>query len=97
MIKISDLSTFEAVNYLDSEEAIAQYLSTVMQLPDGAMVSSALNDAAKAIGIIQLAKDTGIHRAILCEALCVDTSPRYDMIVQIIQALGFKLTVIPET
>ncbi len=93
MVKVADLPSFDAADYLDSEEAIAAYLNAIMEENDDALLASALGDIAKARGMAQIAKDAGIGRESLYKALREGANPRYDTIAKVIQALGLKLTV----
>ncbi len=67
-IKISDLPEFDAAEYLNSEEDIAAYLTTVIEENDPALLAAALGDIARARGMSQVAKDAGIR---VCAALGV--------------------------
>ena len=93
MVKVADLPSFDAADYLDSEEAIAAYLNAIMEENDDALLASALGDIAKARGMTQIAKDAGIGRESLYKALREGANPRYDTIAKVIQALCLKLTV----
>ena len=93
MVKVADLPSFDAADYLDSEEAIAAYLNAIMEENDDALLASALGDIAKARGMTQIAKDAGIGRESLYKALREGANPRYDTIAKVLQALGLKLTV----
>ena len=64
-IKISDLPEFDAAEYLNSEEDIAAYLTTVIEENDPALLAAALGDIARARGMSQVAKDAGIAREAL--------------------------------
>lgn len=97
MVKVADLPSFDAADYLDSEEAIAAYLNAIMEENDDALLASALGDIAKARGMTQIAKDAGIGRESLYKALREGANPRYDTIAKVIQALGLKLTVTSKT
>ena len=88
MVKVADLPSFDAADYLDSEEAIAAYLNAIMEENDDALLASALGDIAKARGMTQIAKDAGIGRESLYKALREGANPRYDTIAKVIQALG---------
>ena len=61
-IKISELPEFDAAEYLNSEEDIAAYLTTVIEENDPALLAAALGDIARARGMSQVAKDAGIAR-----------------------------------
>ncbi len=53
---------FDAAEYLDSEEAIAEYLSAALEENDPALFLSALADVVKARGITKMAKNAGVGR-----------------------------------
>ena len=57
-IKISDLPEFDAAEYLNSEEDIAAYLTTVIEENDPALLAAALGDIARTLSLIHI-----FHRA----------------------------------
>ena len=61
-IKISDLPEFDAAEYLNSEEDIAAYLTTVIEENDPALLAAALGDIARARGMSQVAQGHRIRR-----------------------------------
>ncbi len=97
MVKISELPTFDAADYLDSEEAITAYLNAILEADDDALLAEALGDIAKARGMTQIAKDAGIGRESLYKALRGGASPRFDTISRVLGALGVKLVAVPKT
>ena len=72
------LSKFDAVDYLDSEKMMAEYLTVAMDDENPDVFLAALSDVAKARGISQLAKDTGLGREILYKILTPGAKPRFD-------------------
>ncbi len=88
---------FDAVDYLDSEEMMAEYLTAAMEDENPDVFLAALSDVAKARGIAQLAKDTGLGRESLYKSLASGAKPRFDTIMKITKALGVPLAVRPET
>ena len=93
MYKISELSEFDASDYLDSEEAISEYLNSILEENNPALLASALGDIAKARGMTKIAKDAGLTREALYKALRPNASPRFDTISRVCQSLGVKLVV----
>ena len=77
-IKISELPEFDVTRYLDSEQAIAEYLTVVIEDNDPAFLAAALGDIAKARGMTEVAKKAGITREALYKALRPNASPRFD-------------------
>jgi probable addiction module antidote protein len=67
-IKVSELPEFDAAEYLNSEEDVAAYLTTVLEENDPALLAAAIGDIARARGMSQVAKDSGIAREALYRA-----------------------------
>lgn len=90
-IKANDLPDFDAARYLDSEEAIAAYLTDILAANDPALLAAALGDIARSRGMSEIAKASGISREALYKALRPDAQPRFDTISRVCAALGVKL------
>ena len=86
---------FDAADYLDNEETIAAYLSAMLAEDDPEMFLVAIKDIARARGMTQLAKDTGMGRESLYKALAPGAKPRYDTILKVLRALGVTLHATP--
>ena len=59
--------------------------------PSGA-VAAALGDVARARGMTQLARDTGLSRESLYKSLSGERAPSSDTLFKVIRAMGFKLS-----
>lgn len=94
-IRVSDLPEFDITQYLDSEEAIAEYLTLMIEEDDPAMLAAALGDIARARGMSDIAKATGIGREALYKALRPGAHPRFETIAKVCAALGVKLVAQP--
>ncbi|MDQ8160032.1 MAG: putative addiction module antidote protein [Gemmatimonadota bacterium] len=86
---------FDAADYLDSEEVIAEYLNVALASEHPDLFLQAIADVAKARGMAQLAKDTGLGRESLYKALAPGAKPRYDTVLKLIRALGVELQTTP--
>ena len=86
---------FDMANYLHSEAEIAEYLRQVLEDNDPAELAGALGDIARARGMTQLARDTGLSRESLYKSLSVERAPSSDTLFKVIHAMGFKLSVEP--
>lgn len=86
---------FDVVDYLDSEEAIAAYLSAVLEQNDPDLLIAALGDIARARGIAKLAEDSGLNRESLYKALRPGAKPCFDTVFRIMNALDIKMQVVP--
>lgn len=95
-IKISELPSFDMAEQLPDEQAVAEYLTIVMEENDPSALADALGTVARARGMAQIAKDAGIGREALYKALRADAKPRFDTISRVCQALGVKLVAVPD-
>ncbi len=89
--KVADLHTFDITEMLQTEQDIAEYLSVVIDDGDPAMLAVTLGDIARARGMTQIAKDSGLSREALYKALRPGASPRFDTIARVCKALGVRL------
>lgn len=89
---IKKLAPFDAADYLTDEETIAEYLTAALEDPNPDLFLVAVRDVARARGMTQLAKDTGLGRESLYKALTPGAKPRYDTMLKIMHGLGVKLT-----
>ena len=93
----SRFRVFDAAEFLDSEEAIAAYVSDTMQDADPDRLLTALATVARARGMSRLAEATGLGRESLYKALRPGAKPRFDTILRIMKGLDIRLqaTVMP--
>ena len=92
----NELITFDITEYLDSEEAMAEYLSQVLKDGDNEEFLRAIGHIAKAKGMAQIAKDTGLGRESLYKAFRPNAKPRFDTIMKVIDALKLQLNATPQ-
>jgi probable addiction module antidote protein len=88
---MTPFTPFDAADYLDDEETIAEYLSAALEDEDPELLLTAIKDVARARGMTKLAKDTGLGREDLYKALAPGAKPRYDTVLKVIRALGVRL------
>jgi probable addiction module antidote protein len=88
---------FDVSNYLNDEADIAAYLQVAIEDGDPSLLAAALGDIARARGMTQLARDTGLSRESLYKSLSGERAPSSDTLFKVIHAMGFKLTVEPLT
>lgn len=89
--KVADLPEFDATPYLESNAAIAAYLTDILEANDPALLAAALGDIARARGMSEIAKASGLTREALYKALRPDAQPRFDTISRVCAALGVRL------
>ena len=85
-------SAFDASKYLDTDEAINDYLAIALEDGDTKTVQVVLRDIARAHGMTQLAKETHLNRESLYKSLTKEGNPSFASITKIMKALGLKMT-----
>ena len=94
-IKIADLPEFDMAEHLPDEQAIAEYLTVVLEEDDPAALADALGTIARSRGMSDIAKASGITREALYKALRPNASPRFETISKVCAALGVRLVAQP--
>jgi probable addiction module antidote protein len=82
---------WDVAEHLDSPDAIAAYLDAAMEDGDVQLITAALGDVARARGMTQLAKDTGLSRESLYRSLSPEGSPEFATVVRVLDAFGVRL------
>lgn len=84
---------YDVAEHLRTPEEMAAYLEACLDEADGdaALVAKALGDIARAKGMSQVARDTGLSRESLYKALSGDRTPSFDTILKVVGALGIGL------
>lgn len=94
-IASSKLIAFDAARYLNDDQAIAEYMTAVLETNDPDLLLLALGDLARAKGMAQVAKDAGLGRESLYKALAPGAKPRFETVMKVARALGVKFTAQP--
>lgn len=84
---------WDVTRYLDSDEAIAAYLDAALDEDDPALLAAALGDVARAKGMTQIARETGLGRESLYKALSPEGNPEFGTVQKVVRSLGLKLHV----
>jgi len=92
-MKTSTVATrpWDAAEHLETPEDMAAYLEAALEDGDASLIAAALGDIARAKGMTQLSRDTGLRRESLYKALSPSGHPEFATILKVIQALGLKL------
>ena len=80
---------------LDTPERIEAWLAIAASEDDPAYLRQALLDAAKAEGMSQISRRTGIPRQTLYRSFSAQGNPSYEMVRKVVKALGGRLTITP--
>jgi probable addiction module antidote protein len=85
---------FDIAEYLETDEDIWEFLAEVLATGTTSDFIHALNTAAKAKGMTEVARQAGVTRASLYKSLSEDGNPRFETISKIVEALGGRLSVV---
>ena len=84
---------YDVAEHLRTPEEMAAYLEACLDeaKEDAAFIAKALGDIARARGMSQVARDSGLSRESLYKALSGERSPDFDTILKVVSALGIRL------
>ena len=82
---------WDVAEHLETEEDMVAYLEAALEDGDPALVTAALGDIARAKGMTQIARETGLGRESLYKALSPDGNPEFATVLKVIKALGLQL------
>jgi len=88
-----ELTKWDSADHLKTKEDVAAYLEAVFEDGDSTLITHALGVVARAEGMTEVAKQTGLTRASLYKALSGDGNPEFSTVLKVVQALGLKMTV----
>ncbi|MBI5197914.1 MAG: putative addiction module antidote protein [Nitrospirae bacterium] len=86
---------WDAAEHLKTEEEMAAYLEAALEEGDPALVAAALGDIARAKGLTQIARKTGLGRESLYKALSAEGNPEFATVLKVVRALGLRLRATP--
>jgi probable addiction module antidote protein len=86
-------SRYDVAEHLRTPAEMAAYLEACLAEANGdaAFIAKALGDLARAKGMTQVARDSGLSRESLYKALSGERAPGFDTILKVISALGLSL------
>lgn len=82
------LTDFDMSEYLDSPEAIAEYISQVLEDGDQDELLRAIGYIAKAKGMTQISRETGLGRESLYKAFQEGSEPKFSTVIKVLKAIG---------
>jgi len=86
-----ELANFDISQYLDNKEIIAEYLTQVIEEGDMDELFVSIGNIAKAKGMGQISKDTGLGRESLYKAFKKGSNPRFDTVIKVLKSLDIQL------
>lgn len=90
MVKVTE---FDPSAFLDSDELVAEYLAAALEEEDPDVFLAAVGHVAKARGMSNIAKSSGLGRESLYKAFAPGAKPRYETVMKVIHSLGVKIDV----
>jgi probable addiction module antidote protein len=88
-------SPWDVAEHLETEEDMAAYLEAALEEGDPALVAAALGDIARAKGMSQIARESGLGRESLYKALSPEGNPELATVLKVVRALGLRLHASP--
>ncbi len=86
--------SFNIAEHLNTSEEIRSFLQEVASTGDESDFIHALNTAARAMGMAEVAKKAGVTRTSLYKSLAEDSNPKFVTISKVTKALGCKLAIV---
>lgn len=83
---------YDSAEFLDSDEALEEYLKATCEDGSAAEIAHALGVIARAQNMTKLAEKTGLSRQALYKALSGDGNPEFATILKVAEALGLRVT-----
>lgn len=83
--------SWDAAEHLRTEEDMALYLEAALEDGDPTLIAAALGDIARAKGMSQIARETGLGRESLYKALSPGGNPELSTVLKVVRALGLRL------
>jgi probable addiction module antidote protein len=84
---------WDTADHLKTREDIAGYLDAVLDDGDPELLKLALGNVARAKGMTDIAKAAGLGRQSLYKALSPDGNPEFATVVNVLKALGLRLSI----
>ena len=86
---------FDPADYLTSPEAIAEFVTDALETGDTAYIAKAMGVAARAKGMTEIARETGLSREQLYRSFSEKGNPRLKTMLAVMKSLGVDLVVRP--
>jgi len=88
-------SEFDPAAYLTTPEAIAQFMTDALETGDASYVAKAVGVVARAQGMSELAKETGLSREQLYRSFSEHGNPTLKSFLIVMKALEIDMTARP--
>jgi probable addiction module antidote protein len=92
-LKKLNLKKFDVIDFLDSDEAMVEYLNAALAENDPKYFAKALGNVARAKGMTSVSEATGLGRQALYRALSDEGNPRIDTLFRVLESLNIRLAI----
>ncbi|HDS1737978.1 addiction module antidote protein [Pseudomonas sp. BP8] len=86
---------FDPARYLTDPQAIAEFMSDALETGDAAYVAKAVGVVARAKGMTELSRETGLSREQLYRSFSAQGNPTLKTFLAVMKALGVDMTARP--
>ena len=83
---------YDTAEYLDNDEAIEVFMADAFETGDISYIAHALGVIARAKGMTQIAKDTGLSREQLYRSFSEQGNPTLKTTLAVMRSLGLDIT-----
>jgi probable addiction module antidote protein len=90
-----ETTLWDPVENLTSPEAERAYLEAAFEDGDPALIAAAIGDVARARGMSEIARQAGLTRDTMYKAFRPEGNPTLETLVGVLNALGLKLSTVP--
>jgi probable addiction module antidote protein len=92
MIKKTELMDYDGAKYFKTKEDIGDYLGLAFDSGDPKLIARAVGTAARAQGMLKIAKKTGFSRSGLYRSFSADGDPRLSTLSEVMSTIGYRLS-----
>ena len=92
---MTETRPFKVQTYLETPEDRAAYLEAILEEGDPSLIAAGLGEIARAVGVTELARQTGLSREAIYKGFAPGGNPTLDTLAKATKALGLRLTVAP--
>jgi len=89
------ISRWDTAEFLKDQEDIDLYLEEAFKIGDPKQIATALGNAARAQGMMNVANETGLAREKLYTSLSENGNPTLKTVTSVMDTLGYQLAVVP--
>ena len=87
------LKKFDVIDFLESDEALVEYLNVALEENDPRYFAKALGNVARAKGMSSISEASGLGRQALYRALSSEGNPRIDTLFRVLDSLNVRLAI----